>query len=102
MPDAPRSSAERLVSQHPELRELMSRSSNFRHIKDEAVLSVDNTPEYIVRGDTLGSEEDLFVEALVRGAVAPDPDDPYRALFLELSETSRSVLQERLERRSHE
>lgn len=87
-----------LVARHPGLRDVMDRSSNFATIKQEAALKVDDQVEYIVRGDTIGDECDLFVEALVRGAASNEPSDVYRALYMELDEDARAVIAPRIRR----
>jgi hypothetical protein len=74
----------------------MTSSRTFAGIRDAAVLDIDDERLYIVRGDTLGDEADLFVEALVRGAQASDPSDPNRALYLELDDKMREVIDQRV------
>jgi hypothetical protein len=63
----------------------MERSETFRSIAERARLVIDGRTHYLVRGDMLGSLEELFVDALSRGS-APEGSDPLsRALFLELA-----------------
>ncbi len=76
----------------------MRSSSAFEAVKREAALDIDEERLYIVRGDTLGTEEDLFLEAVVRGAQRDDSEDPYRQVYLELGEEGRALVDERVER----
>ena len=90
------SEAERFVQQHPELA-TATHSPAFDTLKEQAVLDIDEERLYIVRGDTLGTEADLLVEALVAGAQLDDPADPRRALYLELDEAARALIQARIQ-----
>ncbi|WP_437692032.1 hypothetical protein [Sorangium sp. So ce176] len=73
-----------LLEAHPELLALVDRSATFRRVEERYRIELDGRTHYLVRGDTLGSREDLLVDALARGA-APEGADPLsRALFLEL------------------
>jgi len=90
------SSARKFVHAHPELVEAMHRSEAFAAVRDQAALDVDDERLYIVRGDTLGDEEDLFVETLVQGAQSSEPDDPNRAVYLELDDRAREVIDQRV------
>jgi hypothetical protein len=92
--DRPARPAE-LLAMHPHLREVMDRSSTFAAIKQRATLNIDDQVEYIVRDDTLGDEDELFVEALLRGASSSEPADPYRALYMELDEDARAIIDQR-------
>ena len=86
------------LAAHPSLAEAMRTSSAFDRIRRQALLDIDGERLYIVRGDTLGSEEELFVEALVRGAQGPDPGDAERALYVELTDEQRALVDERVRR----
>lgn len=91
------SNAREFVHSHPGLAHAMASSPAFAAIKDRAALDIDDEERlYIVRGDTLGDEEDLFVETLVRGAQASDPDDPYRAVYEQLDDELRAVVDRRV------
>lgn len=74
----------------------MESSSSFAELRERALLEIDDERLYIVRGDTLGDEEDLFLEALVRGAQASEPADVYRAVYEDLDDESREVINERM------
>ena len=87
-----------LLATHPRLREVRDRSSNFERIKQQASLNIDDQVEYIVKGDTLGDEDDLFIEALVRGAGSGESADVYRALYMELDDDTRAVIDQRTRR----
>ena len=92
------SQATHFLDEHPELRAAMHRSGSFPRIREESAIVVDDETQYIVRGDALGSEDDLFLDALAKGSAAQDPEDVYRALYLELDEPLRSLLNSRLRR----
>jgi hypothetical protein len=81
---------------HPGLAQAMRSSKAFEAIRDKAALEIDAERLYIVRGDTLGDEADLFVETLVRGAKSSDPDDPNRAVYLDLDDELREVIDQRV------
>ena len=78
----------------------MQSSTAFEAVKRGAALDIDDERLYIVRGDTLGSEEDLFLEAVVRGAQCDDPTDPVRQVYLELDDHQRAIVDERIGGRS--
>lgn len=68
---------------HPELRAFMG-SETFRRIADEARVVIGGHARYLVHGDTMGTLDDLFLDALSRGSSAEGSDASSRALFLEL------------------
>lgn len=74
----------------PRLRDLLAGSEAFRRIKQDALVEMDGEELYIVRGDTLGSEEELFVEAVVRGAAGQG--EAQRQLFAEIDPAERNLL----------
>jgi UDP-2,3-diacylglucosamine pyrophosphatase LpxH len=74
----------------------MESSSAFAAVRDKALLEIDDERLYIVHGDTLGDQEDLFLETLVRGAQASDPADPNRVVYDELDEGLREVINQRV------
>ena len=47
---------------------------------------------FLVRGDTIGNREDLFVDALARGSSRQSPDPLARHLFEELSPDLRTLV----------
>jgi hypothetical protein len=62
----------------------MERSATFRRIAGRARIVLDGNEHYLIHRDTLGSLEELFVDAVCRGS-SPEGSDPLtRALFLEL------------------
>jgi hypothetical protein len=88
-----RSPAARFFDAHPEFRRSMSESKIFPQIRDQARLKVDGEELYIIRGDTLGEEEDLYLEALIRGAASQG--DLNRALFEELDDHLKNMIRRR-------
>ena len=96
------SEADEFVAANPALARAMAASRAFPALRDAAALDIDEERLYIVRGDTLGSEADLFVEALVRGARGSDPTDPARALYLELDDETRVLVERRIGRQPDE
>lgn len=83
---------------HPELRRAMKDSRVFEKIKSRAALEVDDEEFYIVKSDTLGGEDDLYLDALAQGAKAEREEDLNRELFLELDDEQKNALKERLEK----
>jgi hypothetical protein len=84
-----RSTASQVFAAHPALRQAMSASQIFPKIRDQARLQVGGEELYIIRGDTLGEEEDLYLEALIRGAAGQG--DLNRALFVELDDRLKPI-----------
>jgi hypothetical protein len=91
------SDAADFLSTHPGLEDAMRASERFARLREGALLEVDEERLYIVRGDTLGDEADLYLETLVRGARSERPDDPNRAVFLELNDELQDVVRRRAE-----
>ena len=54
--------------------------------------------EYIVRGDAVGTEDDLFVDVLARGSAPDSPDPLARELFTSLSDGMQRVVLKELRR----
>lgn len=94
-----KSSATRFLDAHPELRRVMSASASFAELKARESLSVDGEVFYVVRGDTRGGEDELFLDALAGGANPAARDGLKRALFLELSEQLREAVEGRFKGR---
>ena len=57
-----KSEAAKLLDEHPELREKMTKSEKFREMKNRKGLSIDNEQLYVVQGDILGDEADLDLD----------------------------------------
>jgi len=79
----------------------MAASRSFTELKGRKLLGNDEEEEeqlYIVRGDTLGGEEELYVDAIFRGSNPEGSDELSRRLFLELDERSQSLILESRER----
>lgn len=94
-----KSSATRFLDANPELRRAMAESSVFEELKSRESLTIDGENLYVVRGDTLGDEDELFLDALARGSRPTAQDELSRALFLELSDELKAVVEGRLGRR---
>lgn len=56
------------------------------------MLDVRGKELYIVGGDTLGDEDELYLDRIARGAWASSPDELSRELFLELPEELRGIV----------
>ena len=91
-----KSSATRFLDAHPRLRRAMSESKTFGELKGRESLAVGGEVFYVVRGDTLGGEDELFLDALARGAQPAARDELSRALFLELSDELKEIVAQRL------
>jgi hypothetical protein len=74
----------------------MAESPAFAEVRERAALEIDDEPLYIVRGDTLGDEEELFVETLARGVHSDDPNDPNRVVYLGLDDELQEVVRQRI------
>jgi hypothetical protein len=92
------SDTDRFLAAHPELREAMQASAAFEDIKQKAILDIDGETLYIIRGDTLGTAEDLYLETIVRGAQQENLTDPRRAVYLELDPKLRALIDQRVDR----
>ena len=90
------SSASEFVRAHPGLRRAMAELPAFAEVRERAALEVDDEPLYIVGGDTLGDEEELFVETLARGVHSDDPNDPNRVVYLGLDDELQDVVRQRI------
>lgn len=99
-PQDEKSQAALFLNAHPQLRDAMAASSAFPELKKRKALDDEGEEEqlYIVRGDTLGDEEELYLDALFRGSNPEGSDELSRRLFLELDESSRSLILESRER----
>lgn len=65
-------------------------STCFWLVKSEAQAEIDGEMLYVVKGDTLGGEDELFVEAVIRGAVGQGQLN--REVFEELDESDRELI----------
>lgn len=96
------SSASKFLNEHPELREAMARSQKFAELKKRKALPKDNAEDheeeqlYVVRGDTVGDEDELVLDALVRGANPETNDALARELFLEMDQPQQALVMSRL------
>jgi len=97
MGKAERTRAQVFLDEHLALREAMQSSAAFAQVKAEARLVPLPTGEaYLVYGDTLGGEEDLYLDRLARGANESSADTLSRKLFLELSPEAQEVVRNEL------
>jgi hypothetical protein len=88
--------ATKLLDEHPELREAIRRSAVWPRVKQEAAVTIRGQPMYVVAGDTLGGEEELFLDRLARGAREGGADALSRELFLEQSEAVQAIVRTHL------
>jgi hypothetical protein len=88
-------SAGRFLDATPGLRAVRG-SAAFADLKQAAALEIDDEVLYIVRGDTVGDEDELLVESLVLGARSTRDDDPARRLYLELGQAERRAVDDRV------
>ena len=87
-----RTRAESFLDRHAALREARTRSRVWPGVKTSAELVVDGQRLYVVGGDTLGGEDELYLDRLARGANVDSSDDLSRQLFLELPPPLRDVV----------
>lgn len=101
-----KSHANLALDEHPELRRVMNESARFAELKERFSLDeVEGERVYLVN-DTQGDEDDLFIDALAKGArgggsgVEDDARELlYRELFLELDDELKAVAREVVGRR---
>ena len=91
----PKSPATKFLDSHPQLRSAMRESKIFDEIKTRAALKIDGELLYIVKGDALGEEDDLFLDALAEGSREGAANELKRVLFLELNDEQKALLKER-------
>jgi hypothetical protein len=90
-----RSHARIFLDAHPDLDAVRAQSPVWPELRAAAELRVGAATMYVVGGDTLGDEDQLFVDALARGA-RPSADRLSRALFLALSDRQQTVVRREL------
>ena len=90
MTDVELSTTARFFAAHTELRRKMAASSAFPRVKQANLLEIDGEELYIVKGDALGDEEELYVEAVIRGAAGQD--ELNREVFAELDDEERELI----------
>lgn len=91
MSDQQRGRAARFLDRHPALRRAMERSADFPEMKRREAVELDGAVQYVYQGDALGDEEDLYLDALVRGA-AGQGELP-RRLYEELDDEERALVE---------
>lgn len=84
-------SATDFLSRNPQLRQLQE-SETWRALKQRFKLPDSKPDLYVVRGDTIGEEDDLLVDALARGSAPESPDTLARRLFDELPPQLQDVV----------
>jgi hypothetical protein len=77
---------------HAKLRDARDRSSVWPRIKEQARLAFGKGTTYLVHGDVLGGEAELYLDRLARGAREAGADPLSRALFLELPPDLQAVV----------
>jgi hypothetical protein len=80
------------LREHPQLDAARASSSVWPMLRDNAALMLFGKPVFVVAGDTLGDENDLYLNELARGAADRDESSLSRALFMELSPDLRAVV----------
>jgi hypothetical protein len=87
-----RSRSDLFLEGHPLLRAARAHSLVWPQLRDRAALEMGGKNVFIVSGDTLGDEDDLYLSELARGAGEHDASSLSRALFLELSPEMRNTV----------
>ena len=80
---------------HPELVAAREQSRVWPRIKAGAALRVGGADLFVVGGDTLGGEDELWLDRLARGA-RPASDPLSRALFVELPAALQTLVRREL------
>jgi hypothetical protein len=91
--EAPRRAAARFLDAHPGLRRAMAGSTVFAELKRRAAMEIDGERLYLYRGDALGEEEDLYLDALVKGLEGQGELEAQ--LIAELDEALREAVRRR-------
>jgi hypothetical protein len=98
-----KSFATKVLDNHPELRAAMIRSPSFERLKQKAFLDEVKGEKIYLVNDTQGSEDDLYVDALVKGfkglvkrKLMEGKDAIYRDLFLELDDRLQAIVEKEL------
>ena len=95
------SDASKFLDQHPALREAMARSKKLDELEKKVALPKDDETEeqlYIVRGDTVGDKDELYVDALARGSNSETTDTLARELFLEMDPALQTLIIDELQK----
>jgi hypothetical protein len=87
-----RSQAQIFLDEHRELQDMKGRSKTWPQVKAASALSHRGQTFYIVAGDVLGGEEELYLDRLARGADPSAADHLARELFLELPEELQEIV----------
>jgi hypothetical protein len=80
------------LNAHPELLRARERSAVWESLMKSYAVEALGPDAFLVRGDTIGNREDLFVDALARGSSPHSPDPLARRLFEELTPDLRSLV----------
>ena len=96
MGSEPRSRAALFLQAHPALTDARASSSAWPRIREEAALTVAGRRLFLIAGDTLGGEEDLYLDRLARGAGEAGSDPLSRELFLGLSPELQTLVRREL------
>lgn len=91
-----RSRSALFLDAHPRLRDARARSVVWPALSESAALELNGRRVFIVAGDTLGDEDDLYLGELARGASDQDDEAASRRLFLELEPELRQVVEREL------
>lgn len=85
------------LTAHPELRELREQSTTWQDILGRDTLPPELGPDqYLVRSDTVGDQDDLYLDALARGSQPSSSDPLARRLFEELPIHLRAAVRHEL------
>ena len=88
--------AREFLMRYPELMQLREHSPTWRQLKDRYQLKDLDGDVYLVRGDSLGDQDDLLIDALARGSAEAGSDALARRLFEELPAHLRQAVKEKL------
>jgi hypothetical protein len=96
MAGRPRTRAEAFLDEHRALRDARDRSAVWLRIRATSGFELQGRRLYVVGGDTLGGEDELYLDRLARGARAAGSDELSRELYLELPEELKKVVDNEL------
>ena len=69
---------------HPDLDAARNDSKIWEKLKKQYAIEALGSDAYLVRGDTIGDHDDLYLDALARGSAPQSPDPLARRLYEEL------------------
>lgn len=80
------------LGSHPELLAARDRSAVWEQVRERYAVKALGPELYVVRGDTIGGSDDLYLDALARGSEPASLDVLARSLFKELAPALQQLI----------